>query len=249
MPLAGADLKAVLAFLADVDAIALAEPYPIELLDRLQSLIPCDEAGYQLADLEARLFLDGVSGEGDAAYWTFGPCPIMDYRARTGDLTALRISDVIGRSRYHALPVYHEFFKPLGLDHVLDIGLSAVRTRYRSLILFRGRDLPDFSERDRRVLELLRPHLRAREARVALFESASGRVRPAVEHGPTLDANLTTREREIVAMVAAGKTNGQIAAELWVTPGTVKKHLEHVYAKLGVSGRAAAAATVHSVGA
>ena len=157
------------------------------------------------------------------------------------------MADVIGRSRYHALPVYHEYFKPVGLDYILDMGLSAVRTQYRSLILLRGRNVPDFSERDRSVLELLRPHLRAREARVALLERALWRTRPEAEYGRTLDAKLTTREREIVAMVAAGNTNAQIAAELWVTPGTVKKHLEHVYQKLGVSGRAAAAATVQSV--
>jgi DNA-binding CsgD family transcriptional regulator len=41
-------------------------------------------------------------------------------------------------------------------------------------------------------------------------------------------------------MVAEGKTNAEIATELWVTPGTVKKHLENVYLKLGVGSRAAA---------
>lgn len=53
---------------------------------------------------------------------------------------------------------------------------------------------------------------------------------------------LFCRAREDQDYLAAhGKTNTQIAAELWVTPGTVKKHLENVYAKLGVTGRAAAA--------
>ena len=53
-------------------------------------------------------------------------------------------------------------------DHVLDLGLSTDRQRYRSIVLIRGRDDPDFSERDRAILELLRPHLRAREARAEL---------------------------------------------------------------------------------
>lgn len=52
---------------------------------------------------------------------------------------------------------------------------------------------------------------------------------------------MTLREREIVYLVGQGKTNAEIAAELWITLGTVKKHLEHVYEKLSVSGRAAAA--------
>jgi DNA-binding CsgD family transcriptional regulator len=56
-----------------------------------------------------------------------------------------------------------------------------------------------------------------------------------------VDEHLTTREREILAMVAEGKTNAQIAAALWISPATVKKHLENVYVKLGVGSRAAAA--------
>lgn len=245
MRLTQADLKAILGFLADADRIPPVEPYPVEIFHRLRTLIPFDSGGYEQADLEARRFLDD-GAPGDEIYWAAGPCPITDYRARTGDLSALRMSDVISRSRYHALPLYHEYYQPVGLDHIMDLGLSTVRTRYRTLTLVRGRDVPDFSERDRAVLELLRPHLRAREARATLLAAASGRTDLAVQPAQHVEANLTAREREIVGMVAAGKTNAQIAAELWVTPGTVKKHLEHVYAKLGVSGRAAAATTVQS---
>jgi DNA-binding CsgD family transcriptional regulator len=53
---------------------------------------------------------------------------------------------------------------------------------------------------------------------------------------------LTPREREVLAWVARGKTNAEIARLLWLAPGTVRKHLENVYAKLGVSTRTAAVA-------
>jgi DNA-binding CsgD family transcriptional regulator len=53
---------------------------------------------------------------------------------------------------------------------------------------------------------------------------------------------LTAREREVMAWVSRGKTNAQIAAVLWVAPSTVRKHLENVYAKLGVNTRTAAVA-------
>jgi DNA-binding CsgD family transcriptional regulator len=53
---------------------------------------------------------------------------------------------------------------------------------------------------------------------------------------------LTAREREVLAWVARGKTNGEIAELLWLAPSTVRKHLENVYGKLGVSTRTAAAA-------
>jgi DNA-binding CsgD family transcriptional regulator len=52
---------------------------------------------------------------------------------------------------------------------------------------------------------------------------------------------LTHREREILDLVAEGKTNAEIAQRLWVAPGTVRKHLDNIYAKLGVHTRTAAA--------
>ncbi len=52
---------------------------------------------------------------------------------------------------------------------------------------------------------------------------------------------LTRREREVLAMVAAGKTNGEIATVLAISARTVQKHLEHMFQKLGVETRTAAA--------
>ena len=53
---------------------------------------------------------------------------------------------------------------------------------------------------------------------------------------------LTSREREVLAWVAQGKTNREIARILWITPSTVRKHLENTYRKLGVTNRVAAVA-------
>jgi DNA-binding NarL/FixJ family response regulator len=55
---------------------------------------------------------------------------------------------------------------------------------------------------------------------------------------------LTARQREILDLVAEGRTNAEIAERLWVSLGTVRKHLDNVYAKLGVHTRTAAAAFV-----
>jgi DNA-binding CsgD family transcriptional regulator len=52
---------------------------------------------------------------------------------------------------------------------------------------------------------------------------------------------LTPRERQVLACVAHGKTNREIPGILWITPNTVRKHLENVYSKLGVHTRTAAA--------
>ena len=60
----------------------------------------------------------------------------------------------------------------------------------------------------------------------------------AVARAPALSA----REREVLAHVATGKTNKEIAAELMISEHTVGRHLENVFAKLGVTSRAAAIA-------
>ena len=58
---------------------------------------------------------------------------------------------------------------------------------------------------------------------------------------------LTRREREILAWVARGKTNSEIAQTLWIAPSTVRKHLENIYPKLGVRTRTAAVARLLGV--
>lgn len=55
-------------------------------------------------------------------------------------------------------------------------------------------------------------------------------------------ALLSAREHEVLGHVAAGRTNRQIAAELGISQNTVNRHIENIFAKLGVSGRAAATA-------
>jgi DNA-binding NarL/FixJ family response regulator len=54
-------------------------------------------------------------------------------------------------------------------------------------------------------------------------------------------AALTPREAEVLRLVTQGKTDRQIANELIISEKTVGRHLEHIFAKLGVSSRTAAA--------
>ena len=56
-------------------------------------------------------------------------------------------------------------------------------------------------------------------------------------------ASLTNREREILALLADGLGNKQIAARLGISTNTVKTHLELLFEKIGVSSRAEAVAT------
>ena len=70
---------------------------------------------------------------------------------------------------------------------------------------------------------------------LAIYRSAP----PVAAASASLDA-LTGREREVLALIGRGKTNGEIAAELFVSEGTVKTHVNHVFTKLRLRDRAAA---------
>ena len=68
---------------------------------------------------------------------------------------------------------------------------------------------------------------------------------PAAKAGT---APLSNREREVLAHVAAGETNREIAAHLLISQHTVGRHLENIFAKLGVTSRAAATAYAYEHG-
>ncbi|MFJ9907286.1 AAA family ATPase [Streptomyces sp. NPDC101152] len=85
--------------------------------------------------------------------------------------------------------------------------------------------------------------LLARRARLALNRVPD--QRPA---DPVGALGLTSRERDVLALVAAGRTNRQIAEQLFISPKTASVHVSNILAKLGVSGRGEAAAVAHRVG-
>jgi len=73
----------------------------------------------------------------------------------------------------------------------------------------------------------------------------SAKAQPAV---PGDELGLTPREREVLALVAEGRTNRQIADALFISDKTASVHVSNILAKLGVANRAEAAATVHRLG-
>ncbi|MBW8486796.1 response regulator transcription factor [Actinomadura sp. PM05-2] len=74
-----------------------------------------------------------------------------------------------------------------------------------------------------------------------------GRVRAAASPAPDAEP-LSPRELEVLGLIARGGTNREVAARLFISEATVKTHLLHVYAKLGVKDRAAAVAAAFERG-
>ena len=99
-----------------------------------------------------------------------------------------------------------------------------------------GRDL-------RTLLELLRRSYSFRnfEHFVAYLIYALPEIIPKQSHAYRERLSLTSREAEVMVWVVRGKTNAEVGAIMGISPRTVQKHLEHVFEKLGVETRTAAA--------
>ncbi len=135
--------------------------------------------------------------------------------------------------------------------------LARVRHRLAQALLRAGGE----DERDR-ATELLRlahavaDRLGARplaDAVTLLAQRARLTVRRAPEPAlapvdPADSLGLTSRERDVLRLVSAGRTNRQIAEELFISPKTASVHVSNILGKLGVSGRGEAAAVAHRMG-
>ena len=213
-----------------------AEPFPEPVLVALRGLIPALAVSYHVWSVDGyRRFLAAEDPAAVEKVWSVYP-QVRDHDPLPGGPgtgiehfetpigRATRFSDLIGLRAFRRLDLHAEVCRPLGVDYVMKLFLPKGAGEWSAFVF--DRQARDFTERDRRVLDLLFPHFLQLRRRP--------RIRSLIPPG---HANLTPREREIMAWVARGKRNGEIARILWVAPGTIRKHLDNVYAKLGVSNR------------
>jgi DNA-binding CsgD family transcriptional regulator len=144
-----------------------------------------------------------------------------DPRACTGPLP-------VGIQRWGMGPGYREKLDAIGVSQGLSLGF---RTGPDHVVqMWMDRRHGTFCSRDLAMLALLAPALQR------LL-----RDRPTTR----LPECLTLQERRVLNLVGAGWSNAEIAERMCVATSTVRKHLEHVYRKLGVTNRVAAVTVLH----
>ncbi|HWJ43313.1 MAG TPA: helix-turn-helix transcriptional regulator [Solirubrobacterales bacterium] len=328
------DLHAALAFVDEAHSFADLDSFRGGILPGLEKLVPCDLVGY-----------NEVPGDGDALVITHPDPPLaiagealgrlahqhpLIAVQANGDDRTYKISDFLSRREFHALELYDELYRLLEAEDQIAFGLPGPMV----IGIAMNRDRRSFSERDRTMLDLLRPHLARAHARLrerehlkrtieilerglrerdtavlalgpdgaiaaaggaaldllgSYFGSRQGATLPprlsewlagAPATGPspltvegsrgqlTVRADsgeagvflvleercvasaealrslgLTRRQSEVLHLLALGRGTGTIAAELFISPQTVRKHLEHIYRRLGVNTREAAVQT------
>jgi DNA-binding CsgD family transcriptional regulator len=231
--LAERDYRGALSVLLEAGAVEGALPFPIPVLDRVRELIPCDTVWYHEPASPVRTTIaGGPRGVMSAEVWAAARRhkhldPLTPWEG------ARRRSDVVPDRQWRRSPIHNEVDRPMGVEHVIRLWIEPHGPDEARLELDRGDR--DFSERDRAVLDLMLPHLRQFRRRAARRRRTS----------PAADL-LTARQRETLTLVAHGLTNEQIARTLWIATGTVRKHLDNAYERLGVRSRAAAVAALHA---
>jgi DNA-binding CsgD family transcriptional regulator len=232
------DLRTMLDIVGHPDDADVADVLPYSILAGLQQLIPCGNVTFASVDshrrdvdFEQEVGNPGLSGAEreawDAAFWThYWGSPPCSYPDTSGDLsTVTAISDFYSDRQFHASPMYRDCFRVEGIERMLTLCLPSQAGHVLRLMFFRDAG-SDFSPRDRGLLTLLRPHLDH------AYRVQSRRRRAVPE--------LTARQWQLLRLVAAGHTNGQIARRMSISEATVRKHLEHVFQRLQVTSRTAA---------
>jgi DNA-binding CsgD family transcriptional regulator len=224
---------------------SLCEPggpaMPDALLSGLQELIPCDHGvSYQhhrpaAAVCRVIQWADpgGCTGvewpvpdPPDTPLWQLWPTAMCSWPQRTGDLrTVIHSDDFYPTDRAWRADPLSEVMDEVRYSML--VSLPAPPGEARRVVFQRTAD-PAFTERDRQVAALLRPHLQE------IWVTAEQRRRGVPD--------LTPREWEVLELAAAGFAFAEIAAQLFLSVATVRKHMEHVRERLGVHSIAAAAA-------
>jgi DNA-binding CsgD family transcriptional regulator len=164
----------------------------------------------------------------------------------------LRTSDLVSRRQWRANPVYREAYHRLEVDDQLAFGATDDGSAFSGISL--ARSGPAFTDWERDLVGLLAPQVgralrRARRSGVAVPAlQVAPLVVPTVLGGegstpslpPPRSATaevdpLTAREREVLRLVAEGRSNARIGRELHLSPKTVETHVAAVFAKLGLA--------------
>lgn len=170
--------------------------------------------------------------------------PLLRHYRSTLEGRAMRFSDVCTQEELHGLALYREVYEPLGVEHQMAFTLPAGPERLLAIALSRGER--DYEDDERDFADRARPFLIQAYRNAIAFEEAraGGAPRDVRRLEPLLEAGLTRREAQSLQLVALGRSNIHVAAELGISHRTVGKHLERGYRKLGVRDRSSAAARV-----
>jgi DNA-binding CsgD family transcriptional regulator len=238
----------VLAVLPDLYALVPAEQFPARALAIVRGVVGGDKGDYTEVDLRSgqfRVLVDpepaGLSDLREARRAHMREHPVLAHFLSSAAPDARLISDFLTRREFHRLALHGDFFAYVGVEDQLSVVVSRPSSGCVIGVSI-DRDRRSFENPERRLMERLRPHLAAARDNAVRFSEALARGTWESQGAVCALGRLTDRQRDILAHVAAGRTNAQVALALDISVGTVRKHLEHILRRLEVTTRTAAAA-------
>jgi DNA-binding CsgD family transcriptional regulator len=214
--LAEADCSRVLEFLrASYDTLDRSA-FRTHVLAALRQLIPCDIVSYNEVNARTNQ-ITWLSEPADALEFLdstevfnrhIPEHPLISHYARTNDDRALKLSDFLTRTEFHRLGLYNEFYRQARVEHQLACVLPAPPPVVIGIALNRSR--PDFAERHRCLLQVVRPHL------VQAFQNACI-VSVIQEEMALFGRALEELGRGVVVLTRDGRVRSMSKeAELWM---------------------------------
>jgi DNA-binding CsgD family transcriptional regulator len=172
--------------------------------------------------------------------------PLLTMAAnRTTRPTPLRLSDVVSTRRWRETRLHREVMPATSDQLCLPLSFRGWTTRAVTL----SRSDGSFTDRERELLAACAEHLRVAVGRTRPGGQRWMRFVPATGTAPAFAPPrapvLSVREREVLALVAEGSTDAQIARRLGLRPATVSKHLHRIYTRHNVRNRAEAVRLLH----
>jgi DNA-binding CsgD family transcriptional regulator len=152
--------------------------------------------------------------------------PLYEWYKTQPDWSPVRISDVTPWSEFRESRLLAKVLRPIGACHAILIMVAPPASGEWVYFMVNRAD-PDFTDDELQLCVRLQPAL------VALYLN----LRLAGNSPALAPVTLTKRERAVLEYLADGLTAEAIAHQLQAKPATVRKHLQNLYAKLGVSDR------------
>jgi len=219
-----------------------------QLLSSLKSLLSCSYASIlHAAPGEAGglpAFCDPICDPesflpAEEAYIRLSSEDHLLWSSEAGRPSIIRESRMLTDEKRLATPIYQNCYRSFAVYDTLQANLFAGEKFLGVLTLYRTRREGRFDDDDVFVMQVLTSHL------VRFFEKTAKAGEKAEGPAETLCLaaalasryGLTAREQEILAHLLEGEEDGTLSEALTISPGTLKKHLQHIYRKLGIQAR------------
>lgn len=170
------DVRCMLQFLQELHTLCNLEAFPQQVLSALPKVVPSEYTGCSPTNFhQAKLSLSSLPSEAgtlqrqtaeQVAQQSFFEHPFVNYYLQTNDGSAYAVSDFLTEVELHRLEgLYQSILRPVGMEEQINLVLPVSATEASLLppgedvVITLHRPQRNFSERDRLILNLLRPHL------------------------------------------------------------------------------------------